>query len=214
MKKVLYTMITLLLMLALAMPGVLASTNPDTTSDGEPIPDIDELHINAYKMGADMIGLTAHIVRSGNVRSAPGAFNPLLYEAYRDDRLTILDYQVMSRDPLSVWIKVDFFGQEGWISAHMAKIVTRPADRYDAGGDPLIEAFQSRYVGQEMLITVKHGNARDQMGPDSVVIEHVKAGEIYRVLDVAFAEDGRLWLQVNVDGYKCWISSNLCMLLE
>lgn len=218
MKKAMRLLVVLALLMAMTIPSVLACTEfcgqDFEEYDSERIPDADELHICAYRQGDNMIGKTARIVRSGNVREQPGTQSRILYEAFNGDRLYILDYHVLSRNPLAVWIKVDFYGQEGWISAHMAEIISRPADAYDVGGDPLEEAYQARYVGARVIIKIRSGRARDAAGEDGVVIKYVHEGEVYKVHDCALDSKGNPWLQIHSGSGYSWISAGLAEMLE
>lgn len=171
-------------------------------------PDSETLHVEAYLLGEDAIGRTLHVLRSGYVRSMPNQSSSILTEVYPDDKVAILDIYVETVNPLNVWLKIDFYGLEGWVNASRGRIFSIPADYYEPGIDPKLGAARARYVGQFMMVTVASGKARAGIGQDYPAIEYIHRNEIYRIHGAELDEQGDVWLKIRIGSRECWIHSN------
>lgn len=173
------------------------------------LPPSDQLHIEAYRLGDAVIGRTLHVLRSGNVRTAPNQSSRILTEAFPDDKVAILDYHMESANPLSMWLKIDFYGMEGWINASRGKVVSCAPDSYIAGNDPALEVARSRYVGQTMMVNVRSGNARSGAGQNYPTIEYIHRPDTYRIRDVELDSQGNLWVMIRIGSRECWARASL-----
>ena len=213
MKKVFSLILMTALLLSIRSVSALACTEwcgmPDIDVENDVLPPSDQLHTEAYLLGDAVIGRTLHVLRSGNVRTAPTQSSVILTEAFPDDKVAILDYYMESANPLNMWLKIDFYGMEGWINASRGKVVSCPPDSYIAGNDPTLEVNRNRYVGQTMMVNVKSGNARSGPGKDYPTIEYIHKYDTYRIRDVALDDEGKLWVMIRIGSRECWVRDSL-----
>lgn len=213
MKLVQRMMLLALALMMFAGTGAMACTDwcgiPDIDVNSDVLPSPDELHTEAYLLGDAMIGRTVHVLMSGNVRTAPNQSSRILTEVFPDDKVAILDYYMESMSPLRMWLKIDFYGMEGWISASRGKIVTCPADSYTIGNDPALEAARNRYVGQTMLVNANSGNARSGPGTEYPILEFIRRPETHIIRNVALDSQGNLWVMVRIGSRECWARATL-----
>ncbi len=198
--------LTLLFSTALACEGCgYVDINPYV----DVLPATDQLQAEAYLLGDALIGRTVHVLRSGPVRSGPNQSSRILTEVFPDDKVAILDYAMESVNPLAMWLKIDFYGMEGWISASRGKIVSCAADKYTFGNNPELEAMRNRYVGQTMMVNLRSGNARAGAGSNYPIIEYVHLYETYRIQAAEYDSEGKLWFMIRIGSRECWVRNTL-----
>lgn len=173
------------------------------------VSDADELLRSAYLLGDKAISRTLHVLYSGYVREEPDESSQIITDVHPDDKVAITGFAMEKVNPLSCWLKIDFYGMEGWVNASRGKIITDPADPYTPGNDPELEAARNRYVGQPMMVNLRSGNARAGVGYNYPTIELVHKYQVYDVEECAFDNDGNLWYQITVDYRTCWIHSGI-----
>ena len=67
----------------------------------------------------------------------------------------------------------------------------------------------SAYIGHSFRINVDSGRGRSGPGQEYAYIETVHYGDIYTILDVAYASNGNAWYKLHVSGRDCWVASSL-----
>ena len=111
----------------------------------------------------------------------------------------VIDYQQAAGR--KNWYKINYYGQNGWISASIAEVRTQYADKC------------REHVGK--TIKILNGGIRVRSGPGTGYsqVESAFKGEKYRVLDCSIASDGRHWYKIKVNNIEGWISSNLAEII-
>lgn len=163
------------------------------------IPSGNELQAQAYQMGDKLIGAMAKCVYGGNIRQEPSEYAYRVGKIQADDTYKILDYEVTSSYPTSVWLKIDYGYTYAWVSASLMQITgANGYGGYASGG----------MTGQIVRIHVSSGRARTNPGSNYPIIEYVGRGEEYTVLDSEYI-NGNLWYKIKKDQHYCWISSGI-----
>ena len=162
-------------------------------------PSSSELQAQAYQMGDKMIGATAKCVYGGNIRQEPSEYAYRVGKIQVDDTYQILDYEVTSSYPTSVWLKINYGYSDAWVSASMMQITGASGSSGNGTG----------MIGRVVRINVSSGRARTNPGTNYPIIEYVDEGEVYTVLDCQTASNGTIWYKIKKDENFCWISSGI-----
>ena len=64
-------------------------------------------------------------------------------------------------------------------------------------------------IGQKFRITSNSGRGRSGPGTEFEIVSFVKEGEVYTILDIAFASNGYEWFLLDMGSTSCWVSSGL-----
>ena len=152
----------------------------------------------AIRRGSDVIGRQLFVMWEGDIYNSINGGR--LYSVSVFDQYYVNDYQFVNGTP---WIQVSdparTYAPVGWMKAEIASInptpVTVPTDIL---------------IGRRVKITTSSGRARAGAGTEYPVLEYVRYGEYYEILDVASASNGTQWYMLNVSGTNCWVSSGLC----
>ncbi len=86
----------------------------------------------------------------------------------------------------------------GWVKAENIEIDSRTPDN-----------DTDKWLGRVIRITTSSGRGRTSPSEDAPIKEYVHRDEEYRVLDARIGTNGKVWLQIKVDGHAVWISSGL-----
>lgn len=156
----------------------------------------EELQIEAIQRinrdGDKIIGKRAVVQHYGNLRDSASKYANIVGQSIKDDEYLILGYTFVDGN---AWLNVLFRNQPAWISASLVEI---------SGGYP-----EPVCIGCVVKITVNSGRARMQPDKDSAIVEYVRYGEQYTILDADVAPDNTTWFKIRVDGNLCWISSGI-----
>lgn len=197
MKKSIAFLLTLALLISCAA-GVCASAGTDT-------PTRSELQIEALRFIArspdEIAGKRALVMHTGNIRTAPNEYAPIICASHLDDEHPILSY-IIDEDG-QVWLEIQFGYSSAWISADLVRI---------SGQNTANPEFADYYTNRVCRIIVTSGRARMQPGVEYPILAYVKFGEKYTILDTGTAADNTLWYKIQADDCFCWISSSLASL--
>lgn len=156
----------------------------------------EELQIEAIqrinKDGNKIIGKYAVVQHYGNLRSSASKYAEVVGQSIKDDEYLILDYTFVDGN---AWLKVLFRNEPAWISASLVEI----SGTYD----------KHPCIGCVIKITVNSGRARMQPDKNSAIVEYVRYGQEYTVLNSAKAPDNTNWYQIRKGGNLCWVSSGI-----
>ena len=144
-----------------------------------------------------IIGKTALVIHNGNIRAGASTLSADLGAVIADDKYEIVNYVV---DGSNVWLEVKYGLGTAWVSAGLARI---------SGANAANNKYAEFYVGRTCTIKVSSGRARMAPDKDSPVLEYIKYGEQYTILDCESAVDDTLWFKIVVDNDVCWISSGI-----
>lgn len=147
----------------------------------------------------EIIGKTATVIHSGNVRASTSAYADIVGTVLPKDEFQVRDYLVVDSD--HVWLQIRYGSGNAWISASLVEISTAAVSAESSG----IEHF----IGRMCTITVSGGRARVAPGTQNPVIDTVSHGQSYKILDTQYASNGTLWFQIQTDDALCWISSGI-----
>lgn len=156
----------------------------------------EELQIEAIQRinrdGNSIIGKRAVVQHYGNLRTSASKYASVAGQSIKDDEYLILGYTFVDGN---AWLNVLYRNQPAWISASLVEI-SGGTDGYAC-------------IGCVIKITVNSGRARMQPDVDSPIVEYVRYGQEYTVLNGAKAPDDTTWLQISKGGNLCWISSGI-----
>ena len=156
----------------------------------------EELQIEAIQRinrdGNGIIGKYSVVQHYCNLRTSASKYASVAGQSIKDDEYLILGYTFVDGN---AWLNVLYLNQPAWISASLVEI----SGGYD----------EHPCIGCVVEITVNSGCARMQPDRNSPIVEYVRYGQEYTVLNFAIASDNTNWFQISKGGNLCWISSGI-----
>jgi uncharacterized protein YraI len=142
-----------------------------------------------------------------NVRSGPGTQYTVLGQARVGDALDIT-----GRSANNQWLRVNFNGQEGWISAALFDVTGDVATAPEAAAGPNAVLRQTSaqtsasQAGKVVVVTRVNANLRSAPSIDGNVLATIPFNT---QLDVTGRSGDNNWVQVSFNNQTGWISSGL-----
>lgn len=142
-----------------------------------------------------------------NVRSGPGTQYTVLGQARLGDALDIT-----GRSANNQWLRVNFNGQEGWISAALFDVTGDVATAPEAAAGPNAVLRQTSsqtsaaQAGKVVVVTRVNANLRSTPSTDGNVLATIPFNT---QLDVTGRSGDNNWVQVSFNNQTGWISSGL-----
>jgi uncharacterized protein YraI len=142
-----------------------------------------------------------------NVRSGPGTEYTVLGQAQPGDALDITGRRADNR-----WLRVNFNGQEGWVSAALFDVTgdVATAPESVAGATAVLRTTPAQttatQLGDVMVITRVNSNLRATPSVNGDLLTTIPFNT---TLEVLARNATNNWVQVNFDNQTGWISSGL-----
>jgi N-acetylmuramoyl-L-alanine amidase len=142
-----------------------------------------------------------------NVRSGPGVAYTVIGQLKSGDSVDIT-----GRGPQNSWIRINFNGQEGWISFGLVEITgdVDTAPEADAGASAVLRETPAQanadQLGNVVVVTRLNSNLRDAPTTDGKVLATIPFGTEFTV--TARTERNN-WVRVTFNGQIGWISSGV-----
>lgn len=184
------------IILALVFAAVLPAMAQNPTAEPTPVP----------LAASTQLYATADFLRA-NVRSGPSRLYTTIGQVRAGDALDIT-----GRLASGTWLRVNFNGQEGWVSASLFEITgdLTTAPEAEAGPNAVLRdtASQTNTANLSIVkvITRLNGNLRAAPSGDADILTVIPFGT---TLTVAARTEGNNWMQVTYDGKTGWISSGV-----
>jgi uncharacterized protein YgiM (DUF1202 family) len=142
-----------------------------------------------------------------NVRSGPGVAYTVIGQLKAGDSVDIT-----GRRPDNRWIRINFNGQEGWISAGLVEITgdVATAPEADAGSSAVLRETPAdanvAKLGKVVVVTRLNANLRDAFNTAGKVLVTIPFGT---ELTVTARTEKNNWVRVTYNGQTGWISSGV-----
>jgi N-acetylmuramoyl-L-alanine amidase len=142
-----------------------------------------------------------------NVRSGPGVAYTVIGQLKAGDSVDIT-----GRGPRNSWIRVNFGGQEGWVSFGLVDVTgdIDSAPEADAGSSAVLRETpgdaNAVKLGKVVVITRLNANLRDAFSTDGKVLATIPFGT---ELTVTARTEKNNWVRVTYNGQTGWLSSGV-----
>lgn len=142
-----------------------------------------------------------------NVRSGPGVAYTVIGQLKAGDAVDIT-----GRRPDNRWIRINFNGQEGWISSGLVEITgdLDSAAEADAGASAVLRETPAEVntdkLGTVIVVTRLNANLRDGFSTDGKVLATIPFGT---ELTVTARTEKNNWVRVSYNGQVGWVSSGV-----
>lgn len=142
-----------------------------------------------------------------NVRSGPGVAYTVIGQLKPANSVDIT-----GRGPNNSWVRINFNGQEGWVSFGLVEITgdIDSAPQAEAGASAVLRETPAQtnttLLGKVVVITRLNANLRDAFNTDAKVLVTIPFGT---ELTVTARTEKNNWVRVTYNGQTGWVSSGV-----
>ena len=142
-----------------------------------------------------------------NVRSGPGVAYTVIGQLKQGDSVDIT-----GRNSSNSWVRINFNGQEGWVSFGLVEITgdIDSAPVAEAGANAVLRETASdannAKLGDVVVVTRLNANLRDTPSTDGNVLSTIPFGTNLTVIG---RTDRNNWVRVTYNGQTGWVSSGV-----
>ncbi|MBZ0289639.1 MAG: SH3 domain-containing protein [Anaerolineae bacterium] len=142
-----------------------------------------------------------------NVRSGPGVVYTVIGQLKLGDSVDIT-----GRGPNNSWVRINFNGQEGWVSFGLVEISgdIDSAPEAEAGASAVLRETpaeaNAEKLGTVIVITRLNSNLREGFSTDAKVLATIPFGT---QLTVTARTERNNWVRVTYNGQTGWVSSGV-----
>ncbi len=158
----------------------------------------ERLSVQNMQWGTNAIGMDARVCYAGTVRSEPNGGGVKLGQTIVNNLYRITDYQRFSDN--SVYFRILFNGQEGWILANNVEVVSGSSSWNDYG-------FCELHTGKTVQMKSQWRTTFVRTGPGESYsyFTTVTPRQSFYVNECYINEEGQHWLKIEVNNREGWV---------